>query len=157
MPLSRIRAALRGTVAWVGGALVTLALGLAGVVDGGSLGGAARAFLDANAVPVGGGAPPTWLVIVPVAALALAGYRLGQSTTGGILGRLRGALNAITPAGRSAERHAAVAGAGLAAGYALTAAAAAVLVGRGAGAALVSSLVLGLVVTVPAAVLGTRR
>lgn len=158
MLLGRVWTALRGTVAWLGGYVVTLLLVLAGVAEGaGPLDGAARTFLAANAVPLGGADVPTWLVVVPVAVLALAGLQAGRATRRGIIGRLRGALAAVSPSGRSASRRAAVVGALLAAGYALTGTVVAVLVGSGAGGALVSGLLLGLVVAVPAAVLAANR
>lgn len=156
MILGRLRLALRGVGAWLAGAAATYLLGLVDLVDGaGSLRGAARTFIGATALPFGGDLD--WLLLVPVAALAVAGLSTGRSMTGGLVGRLRTAVSRLRSGGHAALRRAAVAGSIVAAGFAIAGAVIAALVGGGTGAALVSGLLLGLVVSVPAAVVGARR
>ena len=156
MVLGRIRLALRGVGAWVVGAAATYLLGLVGVVGGaGTLRGAARAYLGATAAPLEGGLEP--LIIVPAAALAVAGLSTGRSTTGGLLGRLKTAVRRVRSGRHAPLKRAAVAGATVAAGFAVAAAVLAGLLGVGAGGALLAGLVLGVFVCVPAAVVGARR
>lgn len=155
MLLGRLRLALRGAGAWVAGATATFLLGLVGLVDGaGSVGGAARTFIDASVLPLGGDVG--WLLLVPAAALAVAGLSTGRSTTGGLVGRLKTAVSRFRSGHHAVLKRAAVAGAVVAAGFAVTGAVVAALVGAGTGGALMSELLLGLVVCVPAAVVGAR-
>lgn len=156
MFLGRLRLALRGVGAWLAGAAATFLLGLVGLVAGaGSLRGAARTFIGASALPLGGDLD--WLLLVPLAALAVAGLSTGRSTTGGLVGRLRTAVSRVRSGRRAGLRRAAVAGSVVAAGFAVAGAVVAVLVGAGPVGTLVSGLLLGLVVCVPAAVVGARR
>ena len=147
--LGVLRGVVRGAVAWLVGWLLTLVAGLAGVVDGG-VGGAATAYVGAHAVPP----RPAVTVVIPVAAVGVAGLRAGRSTRTGVTGRLRSLVQSVRGTERNRAKTAAVAGGLLAAGYAVVGMAVAVVAGGSAATALVGGLVYGLVVGVPTAVAG---
>jgi uncharacterized membrane protein YdjX (TVP38/TMEM64 family) len=91
---------------------------------------------------------------VPVLVLGLAGYRAGRALKTGIVGRLRTFFQSLRGSERKRALQAATTAAVLVGGYALIAAVVALLVGASVQSAVVGSLIYGLVVGVPAAVVG---
>ena len=155
MIVGAIRGVVRGGVAWLTGYVLTAVLAVVGVVETGSVvSGSARAYLAAHSIyPSGAGV----LIAVPVLALAVAGYRAGRALQTGVVGRLRSFVQSLRGAERQRALEAAISAAVLAGGYAAAAVAIALLVGYSAENAAVGSLVYGLVVGVPAAVVGALR
>lgn len=148
--LGLLRGVVRGAVAWLVGWALTLAAALVGVVAGSGVDGAAVAYVRAHAVPP----QATVGVAVPVVAVGLAGLRAGRSTRSGVTGRVRSFVQSIRGTERNRAKTAAVAGGLLAVGYAAVGVAIALVVGAAAADALVGGLAYGLVVGVPAAVVG---
>lgn len=150
--LDVLRGVIRGSVTWAIGYVLTALVVAVGIVGttGGFFGGTARTYLAAHTLSV----DPAYLLLIPVAALALGGYRTGTSLRTGVAGRLRAAIQSVRGTERNRIRTAATAGGLLAVGYALVGAVVALSVGVSPGSAAVRSLVFGLVVAVPSAVLG---
>ncbi len=147
--LELLRGVVRGAVAWVLGWLLTFGSGLAGLsAAGDGVSGAANAYIRAHSVP------PTLDVglLIVVVAVAVAGVRAGRSTRSGVAGRIRSMVQSIRGTELNRARTAAVAGAFVAVGYAVIAAAVALWLGTSAATALVGGLVYGLAVGVPGSV-----
>ncbi|WP_290816610.1 hypothetical protein [Halovivax sp.] len=149
-----VRGSIRGVVAWIGGYLLTLAVLVAGVVDAPD--GAARTFLEAHTVLVGAGTDPVTMVAVPVVVLGAVGYRMGSGIESGLVGRLRSSVGSLLGSSTDRTRTAVEGAVYLAVGYAVVAAVAAAVVGTDVGETAVSSLLVALLVGVPAAFVGPR-
>lgn len=148
-----VRGVVRGAVAWLLGWVVTLVAASIGLLESdGSIAGAARAYVDAHAVPPAA----TGGLLVVVVAVGVAGLRAGRSTRSGVTGRIRSFVRSVRGSELKRARAAAVAGALLAVGYAVVGLAVAAAVDATPAAALVGGLLYGLVVGVPAAVVGAR-
>lgn len=155
MVLGLARGLVRGGAAWAIGYVLALVLVGGGVVDrpGNTLRAAAGAYVDAHVLP-GGSLEPTFLVVLPVAVVGVAGYRAGRATRTGVVGRLRAFVQSVRGTERNRLSTATTAAGLLAGGYALAAVVVALLAGASVANALVGGLVYGLVLGVPAAVVG---
>jgi len=111
---------------------------------------AAAVYVGAYAVPP----QPAIAVTIPVVAVSVVGLRAGRSTRTGVTGRLRSLVRSARGPERNRARTAAVAGGLLAVGCAAVGLAVALAFGGPTANALVGGLVYGLVVGVPAAVVG---
>ncbi len=151
---SLVRGVIRGIVAWIGGFLLTLGVVVAGIVDAPD--GAARTFLEAHTILVGAGTDPIAMVAVPAVVLGGMGYRIGRGIESGLVGRLRSSVGSLLGSSSDHTRTAAKGGVYLAASYAIVATVAAAVVGAEVGEVAVSSLLVALLVAVPAALAGAR-
>lgn len=152
---SLVRGAIRGTVAWIAGYLLTLGVLVAGVVE--SPAGAARTFLEAHTIVVGAGTDPATMVAIPAVVLGGLGYRIGSGIGSGLLGRLRASAGSLLGKRSKHTRAAVKGGVFLAVSYAVVAAIAAAVVDVGIGEIAVSSFLVALIVGIPAALAGARR
>lgn len=154
-----IRGFLRGWTAWVLGYVATLIFVVGGAVEtsGGAFGGAASAFVDAHRFVLGDVVDPAFLIAVPIAAVGLTGYRAGRGLTSGLTGRLRSFVRSVTGSDGSRIPQAVRAAVYVAGAYALVASIAALLIGASVGETALTSLLFGLVVGVPAAIVGVVR
>lgn len=149
--LRLLRGAFRGVVAWVAGVCLTYVLLSVGVVSGrDGANGAVLTYLDIHALAVDG------RLLLPVLVLAVVGYRVGASLRTGITGRIRTFVQSIRGTERNRLLAAATAASIIAGSYAGVALLAALLVGGPVLPALIRSLVVALLVAVPAAVLGAH-
>lgn len=154
-----VRGLFRGVRTWgVGYVGMVVLLGL-GIVDrgGGLLQAGAETYLAAHALPFAGPTiDPLYLVVVPVAAIGVAGYRVGQSVRAGVTGRLRSAVESLTGSTRDRHPSALSAAVELTGGYTVVAVIVAVVVGSSIVYALLGALVYGLVVGGVTAILGSQ-
>ena len=148
----------RGTVAWIVGYLVTVALAVVGAVEngGGLVGGTAAAFVDAHAVPPAADGESLALLAAAAIPVAVAGYRAGARREAGLLGRVRSLLDSFR-GGESRRRYALRTGLALAVGYALVTGLVAVPLATGVGVAAASAFAIALVVAAPATYVGVTR
>lgn len=151
--LGVVRGLLRGAVAWLVGLALTVGLSVLGVVEGSGLRAAGRAYVSAHAVPPG---ELSVVLLVPVAAVGLAGFRAGRSLRSGLTGRIRSFVQSIRGGRRERLKAAATTGALLAVGYAVVGVVVALAVGGSTPDAAVGGLIVASVVGVPAAVAGAR-
>lgn len=149
--LRRVRGFVRGAVAWLAGTAATFAVLLARDADG-TISEAVRTYVEAHAL--GTRAEPLSLLVIPVFVLGATGFRAGASLRAGVTGRIRDVVQFVRGTERKRYRTA-VTGAGfLAVGYAALAGLSGAIVGISAVDAAVRGFVYGVVVCVPAALLG---
>lgn len=158
MASGRVRGLVRGSAAWVFGYGLTLVLVVVGLVDrsGGAFRGAADAYIAAHGF-FGSGRAPLFLVAVPILVLGVAGYRAGRTLRSGLSGRLRAFVQSLLRANQYRIWQAATAAVLLAAGYTLAAVFVALFVETGLADAVVGSLLAGLVIGIPSAIVGAFR
>lgn len=149
--LGLVKGVVRGAVAWLVGLVATLVAGYTGVVAGVSdVSSAAAAYGRAHAVP-----PAVGLgLLIVVLAVGLAGFRAGRRTRSGVIGQLRSLVQSVRGTERNRLRTAVVAGALLAIGYAVVGVLVGLVIVGETATALVGGLVYGLVVGVPASMVG---
>lgn len=158
MVFGRILELVRGSVAWAFGYGVTLLLVVLGIVDqsGDVVRAAAEAYLAAHVVPpLEAIEVPLYLVAVPVLVVGLAGYHAGHTLRSGVGGRLRSYVQSMLRTERYRLWQAVLSGTFLAVGYTIAAAAVAVLFEVSLLVVIVGSLLFGLVIAIPSAVVGT--
>lgn len=158
MVFGHVMELVRGVLAWAFGYGVTVLLVLLGIVDesGVLVRAAADAYMSAHYLP-----PfetievPLYLVAVPVIVVALAGYSAGRTLQSGVGGRLRTFVQSRLRTERYRLWQAVVSGAFLAAGYTIAGAVVAFLFEAVLVPVIVGSLLLGVVIGIPAAVVAS--
>lgn len=160
MVLGRVLDLFRGTLAWAFGYGLTLVLLVVDLVDGPGTAWRATAdvYLGAHVLPpVGASEDPIVLLAVPVLVVAIAGYDAGRAFRRGVTGRIREAVRSFAGKRRRNLTHAVVAGVLLAVGYAVTTAVVALVAEAALLEPVVGSILAGLVVGLPAALVGAIR
>lgn len=148
--LGLLRGIVRGVLAWAIGWGLAFVASVLGVVSAPGLDGVGAAYVAAHAIPP----EPSVVVVLPVVALGVVGFRAGRSTRTGVTGRIRTLVQSVRGTERNRLRTAAVGGGLLAVGYAASGIAVAFVVGSPAVEAVVGGLVYGLAVGVPTAIVG---
>ena len=111
---------------------------------------AAAVYVGAYAVPP----QPAVAVTISVVAVSVVGLRAGRNTRTGVTGRIRSSVQSVRGTERNRAGTAAVAGGLLAVGYAAVGLVVALVLGSPTTSALVGSLVYGIAIGVPTAVVG---
>lgn len=160
MLFGRVLELVRGIVAWALGYGVTFLLVVVGVVDhpGVTFRTVADAYLGAHVFPpLDTLGDPLYLVAVPILVIALAGYHAGRALQTGVGGRLRTSVQSFLGTERYRPWQAVASGVFLAVGYTIAAVVVAYLVEAPLVDAIGGGLLAGLVVGIPAAVVGSLR
>jgi hypothetical protein len=141
---------VRGAVAWLLGWVLTLAAAVAGILGGPGIAGSAVTYVRTHAVPPSASVG----VLIPVLAVGITDLRAGRNTRTGVTGRIRSSVQSVRGTERNRAGTAAVAGGLLAVGYAAVGLVVALVLGGPTASALVGSLVYGIAIGVPTAVVG---